>query len=88
MVHERPAAQPVEQLVPLWRLEDVCEGVRSFSFSLALTGREEMKVVVAEHADHIAAMDFGKPEHFERVRSAVDQIANQPKPVTGRLPAD
>jgi hypothetical protein len=40
-----------------------------------------VKIVIAEHADGGPPQAFEEPEHRQRIRTAVDQIADKPQPV-------
>jgi hypothetical protein len=77
-VHERPCAQPREQLVAVGRRQDVVDGVTLAPPLHALGHAQEVQVVVAEHGDRGVSQPLHETQAGERVgprltRSPVNQ---------------
>ena len=49
---------------------------------------QQMQVVIAEHGDGGIAERDHLAQHGERIRTAIDEIADQPQPVARRREAD
>ena len=43
--------------------------------------RDEVKVVIAEHGDRPVAEAAHEPQHLERLRPAVDEVADEPQAI-------
>jgi hypothetical protein len=87
-VHQRPVAQPGEQVGAVGRGQDLVEAVEARLAAQPGGGGQEVHVVVAEHADHAVALPLRPAQHVERARAAVDQVAGDPQAVDLRLVAD
>ncbi|MCY1557989.1 hypothetical protein D9M68_948850 [compost metagenome] len=71
-------AQPVEQVVAVWRIEDFLQRVGfSQAFDIVCRG-EQMQVVVAQHAGHGITHAIEKAQGVQRLGAAIDQVADQP----------
>jgi hypothetical protein len=55
---------------------------------MAARQRQQMQIVIAQHRDSGIAQAAHKAQHLQRLRPAIDQITDQPKPVTPGLEAD
>ncbi len=77
-VHHRAASQPIEQVVPIRRSDDVLERVILAAFHAALSKREQMQVVVAKN-DQRAILEIAhEAQGGERCGAAVDQVPDEP----------
>ncbi len=88
VVQQRPVAQPVDDRFQVGRLEHVVERVGRRELAPARHGREQVQVVIAEHAPDAAAEPHDATQYGQRVRTAIDEIADQPEPVARRSKGD
>jgi len=77
-VRHRPVPQPVEQAVAIGRGEYVPEGVVFASLDGALSERQQMQIVVAEHAHSALAQVTHEAQRGKRGRAAVNEVAHEP----------
>ena len=86
-VHHFLVAQPVEELIAVVRMQYVIERVAAMG--LAHTGRddEQMQIVIAEHRHGALPQAAHEAQRFDRLRPAVDQIADEPQRVVRRIEA-
>lgn len=87
-VEQRQGAQPAEQFVPVWRGEDGFERVLLVGLAEAGGLHDQMQVVVAEDADGRSPEPFHEAQHLERLRPAIDEVADEPEPVRVGRKAD
>jgi len=80
--------QPVQQFIPVGRIQDLIKRIALVRPSEALGQRQQVQVVVAEHADGGIPQFFDCAQHRQRIRSAIDQIAHKPQPVCRRVELD
>ena len=78
-------AQPVQQFVAVRRVENLVQRIGAVQLRHAFRDGEQMQVVVAEHGDRAVAQRLDQPQHLQRTRSAVHQVADQPQPVCRRI---
>ena len=78
-------AQPGQQLVAVGRRQNRIERVALVRTAVAFGQRQQVQIVIAEHADGRAAQTFDEAQHRQRIRPAVDQVADQPQPVGCRV---
>ena len=87
-VHQRPCAQPGQQLVAIGRGEDFVQGIALVDAGMAGRHRHQVQVVIAQHAHRCLAEPAHEAQHLQRVGTAIDQVAHQPEPVAGAVEAD
>ncbi|MNY23893.1 hypothetical protein D3C86_1575770 [compost metagenome] len=85
MMQQRQVAQPVEQLVAIRRVEDFAQGIALLQSLGVVRHGQQVQVVIAEHAGHRFAHGKQEAQGFQRLRAAVDQIADQPQVVASRI---
>ena len=78
-VKERPAREPIDELVAIGSFEHVVEGVSTLALALASARGDEVEVVVAEDDDGVLVQIAREPQNFERVRAAIHDVADEPK---------
>ena len=83
-VHHQPAvlqtrqrllAQPVEQCRAVGRLQDALQRIAPARRSHAHSAGQQMQVVVAQHRARCILQGHQSAQHAQRMRAAVDQIA-------------
>ena len=57
-------------------------------FHASVGNHQQVQIVVAEHAHGARPERFDEPQDFQRLRTAVHQVADKPKPVFGLAEAD
>ncbi len=82
MVQQRPVAHPVHQLVAIGRVQHLPKGVLAAQRAVPQCHREQVQVVVAEHARGAAAELHHAAQDAQGVRAAIHQVADEPEPVT------
>ncbi|MND40105.1 hypothetical protein D3C80_308390 [compost metagenome] len=88
MVQQFLPAQPVEQFGAVRCIDYLAQGI-GLAQTLDVVGyREQVQVMVAEHADQGFADRIKEAQGFQGFRSAVDQVAHQPEAIPGRVEAD
>jgi hypothetical protein len=87
-VHELAPAEPVEELVSIVCLQYFIERVATMGFAHARRNHEQMEIVIAEHGNGTRAELSDEAQCFERLGAAVDEIADEPENVTGRVERD
>ena len=80
--------QPVQQFVAVRRIQNLVERIALVHTSKAFGQRQQVQIVVAEHADGGITQISDGPQHGQRIRSAIDQIADKPQPVGCRVELD
>ena len=73
---EGPGPQPVEEVIAVRRLQDRPKGIGGLSGARSERDREQVQVVVAEHA--LRTEPDGPPQHPERVGATVHEVAREP----------
>ena len=86
-MHHFAVAQPVEQLVAVGRAQNRSQRVSAVRFDVAGGDHQQVQVVIAEHGDRARAEAFHEAQHRQRMRAAVDEIADQPQAVARRIEA-
>jgi len=74
---QRPLAQPVQQRIAVGRGQDVVQGVAAVRRAHAQRHGQQVQVVVAQQAGGGVAQCLHAPQHGQRPRAAVDQVAQQ-----------
>lgn len=88
VVQQRQATQPVEQWLAVRRLEDFPQRVGLLQALGLVRHRQQVQVVVAQNADHRLAHGIEEAQRLQGLRAAVDQVADQPQAVLGRVEGD
>ncbi|MNQ64041.1 hypothetical protein D3C85_784450 [compost metagenome] len=81
VVHEFLLAQPFEQFSAIGRFNDLAQGVGLLQAFDIASGRQQVQVMVAEHAHQRFANAVEEAQGFQRLRAAVDQVAHQPQTI-------
>ena len=76
--NQGPPGEPVQQLVAIRRLENRRDRVLLMRPRMSRGHGQQMQVVVAEHRDRRGAETLDLAQHRERIRTAVDEIADEP----------
>jgi len=87
-VHHLLRAQPAKQLFAIGSLEDGGQGVVLMQFGPALGDHQQMQIMIAQDGDRPAAEAFDEAQNLLRVRTAVDQIADEPQAVARLIETD
>jgi len=80
-VRHRPMPQPVEQGVAVGRGDYLPKRVALASPDGALSERQQMQIVVAEHGHRAITQITHEAQGGERGRAAVDEIAHEPQAI-------
>jgi len=86
--HQRPGLQPVHQGLAVGGGKDGVQGVAVVRVPVSRGYREQVEVMVAQHAGRSVAQRHHLAQHFQRARAAVDEITHQPQPVFTRGKTD
>ena len=71
----------MQQLISVRRFQDLIKRVALLELGRAGGHREQMQIVIAEHAQGALAERFDEAQHLQRLRPAVDQVAGEPQAV-------
>src|SRR5690349_10613840 len=74
-------SQPVDQLVAVRCIEHIRKRVIRAQLGATRGDRDQMQVVIAEHADRARAQSAYEAQSAQRIRTAIDKIADQPQSV-------
>ena len=74
------AAQPVQQFIAIRRIQDFVERIGFAGFADPVRHRQQMQIMVAEHAFGPLAHGADHAQGSQRLRTAVDQIAKENQP--------
>ena len=85
---QRARRQPVEELAPVGRREDLAERVAAVGVAVARGHGQQVQVVVAEHDFRRVAERLHLAQDRERAGTAVDEVADQPQAVARRRESD
>ncbi len=85
MMQQLARAQPRKQLVSIGCAEHIVDRVLRLALGTPIRGREQMKIVVAEHDDRRVAQRFHATKHRERLRPAIHEVTDEPEPVGARI---
>jgi len=77
-VRHRPVPQPVEQAIAVGRRDHIPERIVSAGLDRALSERQQMQIVVAEHGQRAIPQIVHEAQGGKRGRAAVDEIADEP----------
>jgi len=80
-VHQRPVPQPVEQPVAVGRGEHVPKRVVFTTLDGALSQRQQVQIVVAEHGHRAIAQITHEAQCDKGGRAAVDEVAHEPQAI-------
>ena len=83
-VRERARKEPLEQRIPVGSREHLIQGIGAASAAAAEGDGEQMQVVVSQHDECVICQRTHEPERLERIRAAVDQIADEPQAIAVR----
>ncbi len=87
-MEQRLRPQPGQQVVTIRRGEDVFERVFLVRLAVAFGLHHQMQVVIAEHHARRGSQRLDEAQHLERRRPAIDQVADEPGAVHGRIETD
>ena len=79
VVHQLLHAQPIEQIVAVRRIENLAQGIALLQTLDVVGHGQQMQIMVAQHTGHGVANGVEKTQGLQRLRAAVDQVADQPK---------
>ena len=79
LVQQRPLLQPFEQRGAIRRRQDVIKRVIAAQSRAAVGHRQQVQVVIAENDGGRIAHGADSAQYFERIGSAIDQIADEPE---------
>ena len=85
---QRPAGEPVQELVAVGRFEDRRDRVLPVRLRVSRGHGQQMQIVIAENGDGRGAERLHVAQHGERIRAAVDEIADEPQAVARLGKAD
>ncbi|MNP20603.1 hypothetical protein D3C76_1131790 [compost metagenome] len=88
VVHEFLLAQPFHQLGAVRGFDNLAKGVGFLQALDVLPGRQQVQVMIAEHAHQRFADAIEEAQGFQRLRAAVDQVAHQPQAIACRVEGD
>ncbi|MNH21270.1 hypothetical protein D3C79_810740 [compost metagenome] len=88
IVEQLLLAQPVEQLIGIWRLDDFAQGVAFLQAFDILPCSQQVQVMVAQHAGQRVADRVEVAQCLQRFRPAVDQVTDQPQAIDSRVELD
>ena len=77
--HERPGAEPVDELVAVGGRQNVGDGVAAMNAAGAGGYGEQMKIVIPEKRFGAAPEALHKAKRFKRFRAAVHNVAEEKK---------
>lgn len=80
-VHELAAAEPIEQLVAIGCVENGIDRVFAMGLADTFSDREQIEIVIAENGDGALAQAADEAQRLERLRTAIDEIADEPERV-------
>ena len=84
-MHHGKAAQPIDQFIPVRRLEYIAQSVVIAQPGKSPGHRNEMQVVIAKHAYRAITQSTNIAKHGQRIWSAIDQIADEPQTIAFRI---
>jgi len=84
VVHEGPVTEPVDDVLRVRGAEYLRERIGRRQLAAARDRREQVQVVVAEHAGHAAPEVHHAAQHAQRLRATIDEVANEPQPIARR----
>ena len=84
-MQQRQAAQPVEQFIAIRRREYILQRIVTPTARMARSHRQQVQIVITEHTLRCVAEIFYKTQYLQGLRPAIDQIADKPEPVCGRI---
>ena len=87
-MEQRARAQPVEQIVPVRRGENVLQRVTFVNASESRSGDQQMQIVISKDRGCRVTERAHEAQRFERVRSAIDEVTDQPKAVMPGIETD
>ena len=86
-VHHRPRAHPVDEFFRIRSAEHIVERIVGALALEAFVLGQQMQVVIAEHHHRAIAQFPDESQHLQRLRPAVDQVADEPQPVAPTIEA-
>ncbi len=84
-VKQRAPPEPADQPAMIRSFQDPVERVGRRRRLNTVSAAEELEVMVAKYGGDPGVLINGPPEHLQRARTTIDQIANQPEPVAPRF---
>ena len=88
VMQQWPTPEPVEQLVTVVRRQDFIERILLLLLGGPGGYRQQVQVVVAKDAHGAFAQALDEPQRFQRLRTAVDEIAGKPERIVRLIEAD
>jgi len=87
-VHHALAAQPIEEFLAIRCFQHLLQSIVFERLGAAFSDHQQMQIVIAKHGDSTVTQVFHEAQYGQRIRSAVDQIADKPKSVTRGIKAN
>ncbi len=79
VVGQRPRHQPTQEIVAVWGGKDLLECV-GFAVAVTAAGHcKQVQIVIAENRYRVLAQGMDKSQHFQRLRTAVHEVADEPE---------
>ena len=79
---QRLLAQPVEQFITVRRVQDVIKRiVLAPPLFNPLGDHQQIEVVVSQHGNRRRTERFDQAQSFQRLRAAIDEVADEPQAV-------
>jgi exopolyphosphatase/guanosine-5'-triphosphate,3'-diphosphate pyrophosphatase len=85
---QRTTGEPFQQLFPVGSVQDPVQGVSRLGDANAFRAGQEMEIMIPQDNRHRISELFGPAQNVDRRRSSVDQITNEPEPVTAGVEVD
>jgi len=86
-MEQRQPTQPGQQVVAIRSRKNFCQRILTADFAVAIRQHRQMQIVVTENDRRTPSQTFDQAQDGERVRAAIDQVANQPQAVACRREA-
>ena len=81
VVNKRPKVQPLDEFIPIGRIEYVVKIIGFRLASSACRDSKKVQVVIAERQHNIVASLVEPSEGCEVLRASIDKVANGPEGV-------
>ncbi len=86
-VHHVLPPQPIDELLPVGRLQYVTKGVARMPLVRTFCHNQQRQIVIAKHSDRAFAQPLHEAHGRKRVRATIDQIADEPQPIVALVVA-
>src|SRR5262249_40982633 len=81
VVQQGSVTQPRQEVVTIGGSEHIRKGILRLEAPSTVCDGQEMQIVVAQYRYRIVPQCPDKPQHLQRLRATVDEIAGKPEPV-------